>query len=185
MAPRKTDKKQKSRFTTVDEAVEMFTTIRMRRWARCPNGLVRELGLPNAWDELNTSHLKPIGLSEAATAHGLEINPKTGALVWEGADVEGTDDATWNKAQVPGAQPPSVRLAILKLRADAIGVRMPASNSMDDFEALIVAAERASIGVKMPTRDRLTIVESAAESNVATEPQPGDAVPQSGAGTAR
>ena len=183
MAPRKQDKKQKSRFASVDEAVEAYTNIRMRRWARCPNGLVRELGLPNAWDELNEAFLNPIGLAEAANAHGLEVNPKTGALVWDGQDVEGTDDATWNKAPVPGAQPMSVRWALLRMRADAIGVRMPDSNSLDDYEILIVKAEKASVGVAMPTRDRLSIVERLAESNAATEsPQPGDVMNQTGSG---
>ena len=183
MAPRKQIKK--SRFATVDEAVGQYTTIRMRKWARCPNGLVRELGLPNAWDELNGAFLKPIGMAEAAAAHGLEVNPKTGALVWEGEDVEGTDDATWNKAPVAGAQPPSVRLAILKMRADAIGVRMPDSNNLDDYEALIITAEKASIGIAMPTRDRLTVADSVSSSNAATElPEPGEQVKQTGAGQA-
>jgi hypothetical protein len=171
MAPRKTDQKQKAkRRLSKDQQVDLWTTIRMNKWAISPNGLVRQLGLANAWDELNKPFLKPIGLAEAAEAHGLEINQKTGALVFDGEDVAGTDDVTWNTAPSPGAQPPSVRFALLRLRADAVGVRMPESNSLDDYEEMIIAAERVTMSVQMPSRDRLTIVESIEKSNAATNP---------------
>ena len=129
---------------TLEESVELWTHIRMRSWCKSKiNGMVREYNDPRVWDETNDAIVK-IGLAEAAQLHGLKVNTETGALVYEGKDVPGTDNATWNKAPEPGGMAPVLRLAMLNQRAQKVGVVIPASNDLDDYEAAIENAEAKS-----------------------------------------
>jgi hypothetical protein len=160
MAPRNTNKKtsKTSNWRTLEESVELWTHIRLRKWCKSAvNGMVREFGRTDVWDEVNMAGaggvLIPIGIAEAARLHGLDVNMQTGALVYDGKDIEGTDDATWNKAPAPGEMAPLQRLAVLNIRAQAVGLNVPESNDLDAYEQMILAAEgratkRVSINVQ-------------------------------------
>lgn len=168
MAPRKQVKTQEYK-RTLEDQVDMITNIRMRRWCKSTvNGIVKEYGDPNVFDEKNP-HIVEIGYAEAAKHFGLEVNQKTGALVFDGRDVEGTDDATWNKAPAPGVHPDAVRLELLRIRAAAVSVRVPDSNDMDDYERMILEAEALSKGQQLPPQNRITTVSSREMTALALE----------------
>ena len=69
---------------------------------------------------------------------------ETGALVYDGKDVPGTADADWNKPVSAGEKSPAMRLELLNLRAQAVGVSVPESNDLDDYERIVLEAERKS-----------------------------------------
>lgn len=168
MAPRnKTNKNARS----LEDSIDLWTHIRMRRWCKSKvNGMVKQYGDPRVWDDVN-GQIIPIGIAEAGKLHGLEINPKTGALVYDGKDVEGTSDEDWNKAPAAGEKPMAIRLEILNMRAAAVGVSIPESNNLDDYERLILMAEgRAKTKMAINVApENVTRVERAAQPVTSTE----------------